>query len=169
MFTGTDAKAATVSFRIITSEDEEFVFQVYAATRDYEMAQLPWSAEEKDRFLRGQFFAQSKHFAEAYLQAAHRIIQLGSADIGRLIVNRADDHLRIIDLSLLPFYRSRGIGTDILRSLLNEAHGGKVPTRLHVRKESRAIALYARHGFKVINDKGHYWEMEWKASPAAKR
>ena len=57
--------------------------------------------------------------------------------------------------------RGRGIGTDLLRSLMNEAHGGKVPVRLHVEKHSPALNLYLRHGFRAVSDAGHHVAMEW--------
>ena len=153
-----------VEFRIIGNDDDEFLFQLYASTREWEMAHAIMSEGDKDHFLRGQFKLQSQSYATNFIGAVHRIIQLDKLDIGRLIVNRADDHLRIIDLSILSAYRGRGIGTDILRSLLNEAHGGKVPARLHVIKDSPAMRLYTRHGFVPINDRGHYFEMEWSSA-----
>ncbi|MEY8837535.1 GNAT family N-acetyltransferase, partial [Cribrihabitans sp. XS_ASV171] len=80
----------------------------------------------------------------------------------RLYLDRQDDCLRILELSLLTHYRGHGIGTDILRSLLNEAHGGKVPVRLQVERESPALRLYLRHGFRPVGQHGHHLELEWK-------
>ena len=152
-----------VTFRIIENSDDEFLFQLYASTRAEEMdAVIGWSEGDKEHLLRGQFHAQSHYYALGYIGAIHRIIQLDGVDIGRLIVNRADDHMRIIDLSLLPDYRGRGIGTDILRSLMNEAHGGKVPVRLAAIIGSPAARLYLRHGFLPVERRGYHVELEWK-------
>ncbi|MEL7114418.1 MAG: GNAT family N-acetyltransferase [Pseudomonadota bacterium] len=151
----------TISFRIITNADDDLLYRVFAESRDAEMAQVSWPEEEKRAFLKRQYDMQSQHYAQAFIGAVHRIIQIGDLDIGRLIVNRADDHLRIIDISLLPEWRGRGIGTDLLRSLMNEAHGGKVPVRLSVLKDSPALRLYQRHSFRPTEDRGLYIEMEW--------
>lgn len=153
-----------VTFRIIENADDEFLFQLYASTRADEMAAIiGWSEGDKDHLLRGQFYAQSQAYALNYIGAVHRIIQLDGTDVGRLIVNRADDHMRIIDLSILTAYRGRGIGTDILRSLMNEAHGGKVPVRLAVIPDSPAARLYVRHGFVAAERRGHHMDMVWPA------
>ena len=150
-----------VTFRIIENDDQEFLFQLYAGTRAEEMSYALMSEGDKDHFLRGQFAMQSESYHLNYIGAVHRIIQLDDVDIGRLIVLRTDRLMRIIDLSIHPHWQGRGIGTDILRSLLNEAHGDKVPVRLSTVIGGRAQRLYARHGFRVIETAGHHHEMEW--------
>ncbi len=150
-----------IAFRIITDDDTAFLQGLYNSTRAWEFAHTTWTPGDRAHFLEGQFMAQSRHYSLTYPRAVHRIIQLDQRDIGRLIVDRQDDCLRLIDLTLAPEQRGRGIGTDILRSLINEAHGGKVPLRLHVEKTSPAIRLYLRHGFRATNDQGHHFAMEW--------
>lgn len=155
-------KRGKIEFRVIHDHDRDFLFRVYASTREWEFQHTNWKEEDKQAFLESQFKAQDASYKMMNLGAIHRIITLDGTDIGRLIVDRQDDQLRIIDLSILTEYRGRGIGTDILRSLLNEAHGGKVPVRLHVEKQSPALRMYLRHGFRQIGDTGHHYAMEWK-------
>ncbi len=151
-----------VEFRVIQDQDRDFLFRLYSSTREWEMQHTLWTDEAKQTFLKQQFEAQDRSYKMTYLGAVHRIIQLDGADIGRLIIDRQDDCMRIIDLSLLTAYRGQGIGTDILRSLLNEAHGGKVPVRLHVQRNSPALNLYLRHGFRQIGDIGTHFALEWQ-------
>lgn len=151
-----------ITFRVIANEDADFVYRVYCGTRDWEFQYTVWPADEKERFLRQQFEAQDASYQLRFPRATRRIIQIDGIDIGRIILERQDDCLRLIDLSLLPEWRGRGIGGDILRSLLNEALGGKVPMRLHVMKTSPALALYLRHGFRRIGESGHHYALEWQ-------
>ncbi len=151
-----------IEFRIIHDSDEAFLERLYASTREWEFELAIWKDDEKDNFLKRQFKAQTQAYQQSYIGAVHRIIQLDTVDIGRLIIQRADDHMRIVDLSLLPEFRGGGIGTDILRSLLNEAHGGKVPVRLHAEHNSPALNLYLRHGFVKIGERGQYFALEWR-------
>ncbi|MEL7091705.1 MAG: GNAT family N-acetyltransferase [Pseudomonadota bacterium] len=152
-----------VSFRIIENDDQPFLFRLFCSTRAPEMdALIGWGDGDKQHFLEGQFAAQTQGYATNFIGAVHRIIQLDGVDVGRLIVNRADDHMRIIDLSLVPEARGKGLGTDILRSLLNEAHGGKVPVRLAVTPDNPAARLYVRHGFVARETRGYHVEMEWR-------
>lgn len=151
-----------IAFRVIHAADTAFRFRVYASTREWEFRLTVWSEPEKDAFLRRQFEMQDRHYQMAFPGAVRRIITQGGADIGRLYVQRQDDCLRIIEFSLLPQARGRGIGTDILRSLMNEAHGGKVPVRLSVERASPALRLYQRHGFAVTGQTGHHVALEWR-------
>lgn len=151
----------TVSFRIIENEDRAFLFDLYKSTRADEMAHAIMSEGDKEHFLEGQFAFQSEGYATQFIGAVHRIIQLDGTDIGRLIVLRTDELCRVIDLSILPAYRGRGIGSDILGSLINEAHGGKVPLRLKVESGNRATTFYARLGFRTVAREGHHLELEW--------
>lgn len=152
-----------VRFRIVESHDTSFLIALYSSTRADEMRHAIMSAEDKSDFLRRQFDLQSQAYAQSFPNAMHRIIQLDDMDIGRMIINRADNHMRIIDLSILPMWRGRGIGTDILRSLLNEAYGGKVPVRLHVTQDNPAYRLYARHHFRPNGMRqGSHVELEWQ-------
>lgn len=150
-----------IAFRVIHAADGEFLFRVYASTREWEFRLTIWPDAEKEAFLRRQFDLQDRHYQMAFPGAVRRIITQGSTDIGRLYVERQDACLRIIEFSLLPEARGKGIGTDILRSLMNEAHGGKVPVRLSVERTSPAMRLYLRHGFQMLDQQGHHAAMAW--------
>lgn len=151
-----------VSFRVIHDADRPFLEHVYASAREWEFQLTSWEPDAKADFLRRQFEAQDLHYQRVFPNVIRRIIALDGVDIGRLYVDRQDDCLRIVEFTLLPVYQGRGIGTDILRNLLNEAHGGKVPVRLMVEKNSPALRLYLRHDFVQTGEQGHHLMMEWR-------
>lgn len=151
-----------VSFRVIHDRDRDFLFVLYATMREWEFALTIWTDADKADFLKQQFEAQERSYRSSFPGAVFRIIVLDGVDVGRLTVDRRDDCLHLIDLALLPDHRGRGIGTDILRSLLNEAHGGKVPVRLNVQAGNPALRLYLRHGFRQVGRAGHHLTLEWR-------
>jgi ribosomal protein S18 acetylase RimI-like enzyme len=151
----------TVSFRPVNDADTPYLLQLYASTRAHEFAHTDWSQANIDDFIARQFKLQSDAYAASFPAASFVIIQMDGVDVGRLYVDRQDRCLQIIEFTIAPEWRGRGIGTDILRALMNEAHGGKVPVRLSVLKDSPAVRLYLRHGFGVTADKGAYVGMEW--------
>ncbi|WP_323764548.1 GNAT family N-acetyltransferase [Marinovum sp.] len=157
-----DRPRGKVAFRIIHDADRPFLEYLYATTRAWEFELTVWAEEEKTRFLKQQFEAQDLSYQRAYPKANRHIITLDGVDIGRLYLDRQNEVLYIIELSLLPQHRGRGIGTDILRSLLNEAHGGKVPVRLKVERLNPAQRLYLRHDFVQTGVTGHHLELEWR-------
>ncbi len=157
-----------IEFRIITDQDKAFLFDVYASTREWEFALTVWPEAEKQVFLKSQYKAQDQTYKMRYLGAIYRIIQLDGEDIGRLYVDRQDDKLMIIDFALLPQFQGRGIGSDILKSLMHEAYSGKVPVKLHVEQNSPAVEFYLRHGFKKTGVNGLHFAMEWKGDVSAR-
>lgn len=94
-------------------------------------------------------------------QTGFDIIMLEAQAIGRLCVHRADDEILLIDIALLPEYRGGGIGGALLNELLAEGSQQSKPIRIHVERENPAMHLYARLGFRKIEDKGIYYFMEW--------
>lgn len=155
--------AAQVTFRSIAPEDEPFLRRVYASTRLEELAPLAWSAEQQRAFLDQQFDAQHRHYQQYYADAEFLVILHDAQPIGRLYVARWPEQIVLIDIALLPEYRGAGIGTRLLRGLLDEAAAAGKPVRIHVEKFNPALRLYQRLGFYPIEDQGVYWYMEWSA------
>lgn len=157
-----------VGFRLAKDEDQTFLRDLFAAGREWEFAVTNWTAEDKRDFLDRQFAAKEQSYKLMFPKAVYHVIQMDDADIGRLTIERQDHCLKIIEFAITPSYQRRGIGTDILRSLLNEAQGGKVPVRISVEKGNPAMALYARHDFKVVEDLQTHFALEWRPFTGAR-
>lgn len=78
---------------------------------------------------------------------------------------RDSEQLLVVDLALLPPFRGQGIGTALLRSLLEESTRTGLPARVHVEEFNRARSLYERLGFRLVSASPPYLLMEWM--PAA--
>jgi ribosomal protein S18 acetylase RimI-like enzyme len=141
--------------------DEPFLLQVYASTRLQELAPLGWSTAQVAAFLRQQFEAQHRHYHEHYADADFSIVLQGDHPIGRLYVARLPGEIRLIDIALLPEHRNAGVGTRLVRDLLDEAALAHTPVRLHVVPLNPALRLYQRLGFTKNADHGPHWLMEW--------
>lgn len=150
-----------ITFRMIHDSDTAFLKKLYGDCRAQEFEAIAWSDRDRENFIALQFEAQDKSYKTTFVEAAHRIIQLDGADIGRLIINRTDQSFHIIDLSILSIYRGRGIGGDILKSIINEARVGSVPVSLSVIQNNPAISLYHRLGFQQTGVSGLYISMQW--------
>jgi ribosomal protein S18 acetylase RimI-like enzyme len=157
-----------ISFRPITEDDMEFLYRVYASTREAEMALLAWSDQEKEEFLRFQFNAQHTYYQQHFVRTRFDLILLDGQPIGRLYLDRRDDEVRIVDIALLPQYRGRGIGGQIMGDILQEAGWAGLPVRIHVEQNNPALRLYHRLGFKEIGDEGVYYLMEWQPPRSAR-
>lgn len=148
--------------RPVNTGDEEFVYQVYASTREAEMALVDWSAEQKAAFLRMQVNAQTTHYKSYYPNAQYRVIQRAGISLGRLITEQLPDSLLVIDIALLSEYRGAGIGTAVMKYIMNEALQLNLPVVLQVEFFNPALHLYERLGFVKTGERWSvYHEMTW--------
>ncbi len=158
-----------VSLNLAQPSDEQFLFEVYASTRAEEMALVSWTAEQKQAFLQMQSDAQRQSYALEFPEAKWYVIREADEPIGRLIVNRADDKILLVDIALLPEYRNRGIGTLLLHELMSEAQQSGLPLHLHIETFNPAFRLYERLGFVKVDEIGIYWELAWFPAEYDKR
>jgi GNAT superfamily N-acetyltransferase len=149
-----------ITLRPIGADDMALLCQVYASTRQEELAVTGWSAEQKQAFLAMQFNAQHAYYQENYSGAAFQVILLDEQPIGRLYLDRWPGELRIVDIALLPAHRGRGAGTTILNAILSEGRRLGLPVRIHVERFNPALRLYTRLGFRLAVNKGVYYLME---------
>jgi ribosomal protein S18 acetylase RimI-like enzyme len=155
--------APSVTLRPVEARDEPFLRRVYAGTRADELALIPWSRDEQEEFLRQQFDAQDAYYSTHYDNARFDVIEVDGEPAGRLYVARWDDEIRIIEIALLPEHRGRGVGTALIRELLEEAAQNGQRVSIHVEKHNPALRLYERLGFEPVADRGVYLLLE--ASP----
>lgn len=157
------------SLRPASPDDREFLVAVYKSARSTELASTGWPASEQDAFLRSQFAAQAAHYGRFFPRHTTDIIRIGGQDAGRLIVDRSSGpDLHLMDITLLPQVQGRGIGTQVVRSLLNEAAAAGRGVQLHVEFNNPAMALYTRLGFTEVEDFGLHRRMRWQTSALAR-
>ncbi|HEX2061903.1 MAG TPA: GNAT family N-acetyltransferase [Thermoanaerobaculia bacterium] len=151
-----------ITFRPERPEDEPFLYRLYVSTREPEMRYVDWSDEQKTMFLRQQFHAQTTHYKTQYADADYSIILVDGAPAGRLYLHQRAGDLRIMDILLAPEHRGSGIGTLLLREILDRAAAQGHSVSIHVEQDNPALRLYERLGFRQIDTFGVYLLMEWK-------
>lgn len=180
-----------LAYRPIEEADLPFLAELYASTRRDEVAQVPWSDEEKEAFLRWQFESQHQHYQTYYPECEFLVIEAvrenpkpggeegepsGTSSIprtspasggtrrrpiGRLYLDRWDDEIRLVDIALLPEHRGSGLGTAILERVLAEGRQRGVAVSIHVEYNNPALSLYRRLGFRHVDSNGVYYLMRW--------
>jgi ribosomal protein S18 acetylase RimI-like enzyme len=122
-----------------------------------------WNDLQKENFLRMQFKAQHTYYLHHYTDAFFSIILKNKNPIGRLYLHEQyeDNSIRIVDVTVLPEWRNKGTGRNVLLQLLDYAGEKKRVVTLHVEASNPAIHLYNRLGFKVIHTNNLHYLMEW--------
>src|SRR5215204_1804138 len=143
-----------INLRDAIPADETFLFEVYASTRSEELEGIGWDENQKHTFLKMQFLARER----SYPKVDNRIILLNGSAVGRILVDRTEAAIRLIDIALLTEYRNAGIGSRLIKHLIKESTDSRRPLKLRVRSASSAMRLYERLGFCMSGNDAVYSE-----------
>lgn len=152
-----------VCLRPVTAEDDEFLLTVYTSSREEELAQVVWAEGQKDAFVRWQFEMQRREYDAHFPDARYEVILVEGRPAGRIWVGSDDKEIRLLDIALLKEFQNRGIGTFLLRRLMDEAAAAnKLLRHMVFILNTEAQRFYERLGFVVFEEVGAYKHMEWK-------
>ncbi len=141
----------TITLRPGTQDDSRFAFDVKkAALGEYVRETYGWDEEEQRRL-----------HEQRFRPPATRIIMSEGRSIGLVTVHQADDRVHLLQLFLLPEAQGKGVGTQVLAQVLDEARHAQRPVALRVLKSNpRAKAFYERHGFALVEETETHYRME---------
>jgi ribosomal protein S18 acetylase RimI-like enzyme len=151
-----ERKRILLDVRPVVPEDRDFLLRVYEAAREIELSMVPWDAATKRAFVEHQFDAQLMHYSTEYPDARHDVIILSEtgAQTGRLYVNRTAELIAILDITVLPEFRRRGIGSAMVDTLIEEAHDSGQSVQVYVETFNPSQQFFISRGFVIENDDG---------------
>lgn len=148
----------TVRLRPVTDADEPLMRQVFASSRERELALLPDAAATV--FVESQYELQRRHYLAHYPEATWSVIERDGTPIGRIVVDRSRRPILLVDLAILAHERRRGVGTALLRELADEARRLRTDVELTVAEDNLdARRLYERVGFTTERVEGAYMRL----------
>jgi ribosomal protein S18 acetylase RimI-like enzyme len=147
-----------ITLRPATAEDTAFLLKLFAGTRD-EFKMLMVDESQFAALMSMQFSFQQQQYHDGYPNAIDNIIVLHQEPIGRMFVHESNRAVTLVDIALLPEYRGRGFGKQLLDEVLTHAASVKKAVRLHVLKTNPARNLYQRLGFQDVSEDSMYYEM----------
>lgn len=131
-----------------TPDDDAFLQELFFAVRAPEFQLAGLAGPMLTQLLEMQYRAQYTSYVANYPAAKNSIVWVDGERAGRMLVDQGDA-CHLIDIALLPQYRGRGIGTQVLQQMCVEARGAGKTVRLSVRPENPARRLYERLGFRA--------------------
>jgi ribosomal protein S18 acetylase RimI-like enzyme len=156
--------AGEITRRPVRDSDQSFLFELYACTREAELAQVPWTPEQKRAFLTMQFTAQTRGYGEAHPQGVHEIICKAEQAVGRVYSSRKEDRLHILDVTIAPGVRNAGIGSRVLSELFSDADRENKKVTIYVESFNPSLRLFQRLGFNVASQDGFLLLLERPAA-----
>ncbi len=164
-------------------KDREFARQVHhEAYRDVVTRQFgAWDIKQQDGFFEKEWDCPWGDLSEqvekdgittdqinstATVARTYNLILMDSAPVGVVVFEVSHTHLFLSELQILPQYQNQGVGSAVLKLLMQEAQNKARPLRLQVlRENSGARRLYERFGFQpVLSEHGNetHVVMEWQ-------
>ena len=151
-----------ISFRTATEGDDDFLVALYGSTREEELALTGWDEARRTAFIRSQFAAQRRHYRIKRPAGREELILVDETAAGRLYCDLSGDTDHLLDLSLLPAYRGRGIGSRVLRGIQERATATGRRVTLYVESFNRSLGLFDRLGFARTAGHGMHCLLEWR-------
>jgi ribosomal protein S18 acetylase RimI-like enzyme len=167
-FRSSSQELGTIQLRDEQSGDEPLLFELYASTREEELALTGWDNATRQAFLTMQFRAMRQGYRSMFPQGQFSIILVDSSPVGRVVIDHSPQELHVVDIVIRAAHRGRGIGGLVMKDLMAEAAKTGKPVGLQVLKQSRAIAFYQRLGFSRMGATELYDQMEWRPPEPAK-
>lgn len=143
----------------ISDADFSFLKVVYRSTRENELTLMNWTEIQKNNFIEFQFKAQQSYYINQFPDLKLYLIKNNTTKMGRLYIWRNSNEIRIVEITLLPKFQNQGIGSSILKKLIEESDRQKKIITIHVIRENPAIHLYKRFGFINEKEEGIYYFM----------
>ena len=157
-----------LALRPVNSNDEEFLLSVYHSTRAEELAQATWQPGQLEAFVKWQFELQRAEYQARYPDAEYDLILVDDRPAGRIWIGRDAEQIRLLDIAVLPEFQNRGVGTLLLRWLIEESKAANKTLRHMVFVlNNDAHRFYERLGFELIEDFGAYKHMEYRNKSSA--
>lgn len=110
---------------------------------------------------------QQVDFERRFGLCAVSIIEIAGEAVGGLWLDSKPDSLHIVELQLRPDIQGQGIGTAVIRHVIQRAACFELPVTLSVVPANpRAQKLYERLGFEVTGAEGPLVHMRYGRQPA---
>lgn len=139
----------TVSLRHATPTDRDFLWQLHIATMKCYVEQT-WGWDHQ---------WQQQEFERKFDPQGLQVIQSCETPIGCLSVRHEPDHVFLASIEIDPDHQNRGMGTRLIKQIIEEAEDEGRPVRLLVLKVNPARALYERLGFRRVDETETHYRM----------
>ena len=157
----------SLTTRAATERDDAFLFALFQTVRAPEFAHAPLAPAQLEMLLRIQYAGQKQSYGAQY-PGGHEIVLLESQPIGRIWLYRGTAEHHLVDISLLPEYRNRGIGTQLITEAIARARAAGVRLCCAVALTNTAsLRFHRRLGFEIVGQDEVYYDLAVGPSPVA--
>lgn len=156
------SKENIISLCPIKPKHADFLLQLFKECRP-DLAMIGnFNEKQKEDFILQQFTIEQEQLIKTYPDAEFNIVILNKEPIGRLCIHYGKTADRILEIGIFAKYRSLGIGRKLITTIIENTKKKNKNVRLQVAWfNQRAYKFYKEIGFKVIENQGVSFEMEY--------
>lgn len=147
-----------VKLRPFRQQDYSFAERLYRETQQPLLSKIGGWDDKKTL----------SRFKKLFRRKEVRIILLGDIDVGWMQISESANEINIHQIHIEEEFRSRGIGTKLIRAILDYGRKKNKSVALYVVKNNPAQELYKRLGFTIIGEGEHKLHMRWRDIQEAK-
>jgi ribosomal protein S18 acetylase RimI-like enzyme len=154
-----------LTLRRANPSDEPLLFALFAEEKAAHFAALGLAQSQLGPLLEMQYRARRIGYQSSFPNATQWVIvDPVACPVGQLLRNDEPQIIHLMDISLVPSVRARGIGTQILSALQGEAARAGKRIDLQVATASPARRLYLRLGFATQSGDSVTERMIWSST-----
>lgn len=155
-----------IALRPARDADEPFLFELFRALRAGRFDFQPGGHPQMAAMIRLQFRAQEHVLATQHPGSEHSIILTNGVPVGRLRLAREETGFQLADLSILPGYQRKGIGSAVMKKLMASARREGLSIRTTIGQANQAsFHFYRNLGFEVTGEDTAYVHVLWRGLP----
>ncbi len=145
------------------ADDVGFLANLFRSSALAELALPPVDDAVKEALVRMQFVSQTATYRGQFPQARFDIVERNAEPIGRLVVDPGGQVGCIVDFALLPECQGRGLGTAVLRAVLEQFAELRRPVACKVLAGNAAsLGMCRRVGFVQTGAVPPFLQLEWR-------
>lgn len=149
---GEKMKVMDIHLRDFESDDFIKIKEIHRLTmKAFVESRWGWDSDKQVVFLKSNL--------DKY---ASQVILYNKTIIGILMLDVSESKIVISNLLIDPAFQGRGVGSNILSSVIDKYTDDKKSIELSVFKENKAFGLYKRLGFRVVKEESDKYFMKLK-------
>jgi ribosomal protein S18 acetylase RimI-like enzyme len=153
--------SAGTSLRLASDDDADFLLFLKSSTLP-ELGLLGLASDQLRSIIRLQVKAQELEYNRNYPKSTHLIVESNGVKTGRIWIDRNEERILVLDISILPQFRRSGIGTQLYKELMAEARLLHKKVLCSVsRSNEMSFSFHERLGFVIKNSTEMSYELQW--------
>lgn len=133
--------------RKATENDRPFLYELYCQCNSDVRQGLNVNPDRLDTYLMSQFNIQFRTYEREFTHGEMFILFDNNEPAGRIFYEPLETEIYLVDISLLPDYQRKGLGSKLLDALKSSMSSGQKVIAAEIEEYSPAVGFLQANGF----------------------